>query len=85
MTFLVKPVIFNSSELFYLPRPLRLHSWIRSRSQSKPDVNQLGKILAEFDSTLAGKVEATAEEGRSINLIIETSSGKKMLKRYKKW
>ena len=75
-------LVFQTNQIFYVPRPDRLYHQFRFRQQrSNIERDLLLDILTEYGLQVRGKIEA--QVGRSDNLIFETPDGKKMLKRYK--
>lgn len=74
--------ILSTSPMLYVPRPDRLYSQITfNKRQAQVDVDLLQDILAEYGLRMQAKVKVPI--GRSGNVIVKTSAGKKILKRYK--
>jgi Ser/Thr protein kinase RdoA (MazF antagonist) len=75
--------IFETSYLA-VPRPDRLYRRIAFQRRA-PDIatELLRDIVAEYGLDLSGGIEVPGGPGRSANLIVGTSAGRKMLKRYK--
>jgi hypothetical protein len=68
----------------YLPRPDRLYLNLRIGQQhTEVDLTMLKEILAEYEFELIKTPQLLSGGQRSHSLILFTSNGKKMLKRYK--
>lgn len=69
---------------FYLPNPKRLYASIRSSSRkSFLSYHRLREILSLYDLTLDGVPVRPKAGSRNATLVINTTEGKKVLKRYK--
>lgn len=69
----------------YLPRPQRLYPWlIRSyRGRLSIDTAKVEEVLAEYGLALIDRPRPASGGVRNINLIVNTSRGKGILKRYR--
>lgn len=77
--------VFQPFQAWSVPRPDRLYRQMRhGRQRAWIDAQLVQNILAAYDLQLQGQVRVLGGPGRSRNVIMNTSRGKKMLKQYKK-
>jgi len=68
----------------YIPRPDRLYQTFRSHQQrSRTDLADVRGLMAEFDLESTQKPQPLAGGNRNHSLLLHTSRGKKILKKYK--
>jgi len=76
--------IFQPKYLLGLPRPDRLYQRMRVRQRpAQADYSRASSILEPYGLRMLGQPKILGGASRSQNLLLETSAGKKILKRYK--
>jgi Ser/Thr protein kinase RdoA (MazF antagonist) len=75
--------IFPANRLYRLPRPDRLVQRLSQRPPTPAEGVRLQAVLARYGLRVQGEVRPAGGGGRSRSLIVETSAGTKIVKRYK--
>ena len=79
----LEPIVFSGTYLWAVPRPDRLYRrWRMQRERSSLGIAQIQDVLDDYGLTLRSANAASTTPGRSSSVVVDTSDGLKVLKRY---